>query len=101
MDARGQRIQIKDKYRISMEKIIFETEDGEKQEFFVEEETRVGGVDYLLVTDSDSDEANAYIMKDLSKDGEEEAMYVMVEDDVEYEAVARIFEQMMDDVSFE
>ena len=53
MDARGQRIQIKDKYRISMEKILFETEDGEKQEFFVEEETRVGGVDYLLVTDSD------------------------------------------------
>ncbi|MGI6057072.1 MAG: DUF1292 domain-containing protein [Bilifractor sp.] len=84
-----------------MEKIIFETEDGEKQEFFVEEETRVGGVDYLLVTDSDGDEANAYIMKDLSEDGEEEARYVMVEDDVEYEAVARIFEQMMDDVSFE
>ena len=84
-----------------MEKILFETEDGEKQEFFVEEETRVGGVDYLLVTDSDGEEANAYIMKDLSDYGEAEARYVMVEDDVEYEAVARIFEQMMDDVSFE
>ena len=84
-----------------MEKILFETEDGEKQEFFVEEETRVGGVDYLLVNDSDGEEANAYIMKDLSEDGEAEARYVMVEDDVEYEAVARIFEQMMDDVSFE
>ena len=84
-----------------MEKILFETEDGEKQEFFVEEETRVGGVDYLLVTDSDGEEANAYIMKDLSEDGEAEARYVMVEDDVEYEAGARIFEQMMDDVSFE
>ena len=84
-----------------MEKILFETEDGEKQEFFVEEETRVGGVDYLLVTDSVGEEANAYIMKDLSEDGEAEARYVMVEDDVEYEAVARIFEQMMDDVSFE
>lgn len=84
-----------------MEKILFETEDVDKQEFFVEEETRVGGVDYLLVTDSDGEEANAYIMKDLSEDGEAEARYVMVEDDVEYEAVARIFEQMMDDVSFE
>lgn len=84
-----------------MEKILFETEDGDKQEFFVEEETRVGGVDYLLVTDSDGEETNAYIMKDLSEDGEAEARYVMVEDDVEYEAVARIFEQMMDDVSFE
>ena len=84
-----------------MEKILFETEDGDKQEFFVEEETRVGGVGYLLVTDSDGEEANAYIMKDLSEDGEAEARYVMVEDDVEYEAVARIFEQMMDDVSFE
>ena len=53
------------------------------------------------MTYSDGEEANAYIMKDLSEDGEAEARYVMVEDDVEYEAVARIFEQMMDDVSFE
>jgi hypothetical protein len=46
------------------------------------------------------DEANAYILKDLSADGDTTANYVMVEDDVEYEAVARIFEQMLDDVDF-
>ena len=82
------------------EKIIFETEDGTRQEFYVEEETRVSGVDYLLVSDSMEDEANAYILKDLSADDDTTANYVMVEDDVEYEAVARIFEQMLDDVDF-
>ena len=83
-----------------MEKIIFETDDGEKLELFIEEETRVGGTDYILVTDSDADEANAYILKDISGDGEPMAEFVMVEDDVEFEAIAKIFEQMLEDTDF-
>lgn len=82
------------------EKIIFETDDGEKLELFVEEETRVGGSSYLLVTDSDSEEANAWILKDISADSDEEANYEMVEDDVEFEAIAGIFEKMLDDTVF-
>ncbi len=82
------------------EKIVFETDDGEKLELFVEEETRVGGSSYLLVTDSDKDEANAWILKDISADGEEEASYEIVEDDVEFEAIAGIFEKMMEDTVF-
>ncbi len=80
-----------------MEKIVFETENGETREFYIEEETRVAGVQYLLVSDSEGDEATAYILKDLSADGDPVAEYVMVEDDVEFEAVSRIFEQMMED----
>ena len=38
-----------------MEKISFVTEDGETIELYVEEATRVNGVNYLLVTDSDGD----------------------------------------------
>ena len=34
-----------------MEKITFCPEDGEAVEFFVLEQTRLGGVDYILVTD--------------------------------------------------
>ena len=82
------------------EKIIFETDDGEKLELFVEEETRVGGRSYILVSDSDSEEANAWILKDISADGDEKASYEMVEDDTEFEAIAGIFEKMMDDTVF-
>ena len=78
--------------------IIFETDNGEEITFYVEEETRVNGVSYLLVTDSQEDDANAYILKDESSDSEEEAKYVMVEDDVEFDAIAALFGQMMDDV---
>ena len=46
-----------------MEKIKFQSEDG-IIEFFVEEQTTVAGITYLLVSDSQDDEANAYIMKD-------------------------------------
>ena len=47
------------------------------------------------------DEANAYIMKDMSSDTDLEADYVMVEDDVELEAVSKVFEQMLDDIDIE
>ena len=82
------------------EKIVFDTEDGEKKEVFVEEETRIGGVSYILVTDSDKDEANAWILKDTSADSDENAVYEMVEDDVEFDAVAEVFKKMMDDTVF-
>ena len=81
-----------------MEKIGFVTDSGESIEFYVEEETRVNGIGYLLVTDSDGDEANAYILRDMSADGDSLADYAMVEDEVELEAVSRVFEQMLEDV---
>ena len=84
-----------------MDKIKFLTESGEYVEFYVEEQTRVNGVDYILVSDSLEDEANAYILKDLSADADPEAEYVMVEDEVELEAVSKVFAQMMEDVDIE
>ena len=41
-----------------MEKITFVTDDGGKEEFYVEEQTRINGVNYILVSDSKSDDAN-------------------------------------------
>ena len=35
-----------------MEKLTFQGEDGTTEEFYVLEQTRVGGVNYLLVADS-------------------------------------------------
>jgi hypothetical protein len=85
-----------------MDKIEF-TPVGETQTvgFFVVEETRIGGVSYLLVTESEADEAEAYILKDLSQDGEEEASYEFVEDDEELAAVSKIFAELLEDVDIE
>ena len=65
------------------------------------EETRIAGVSYLLVTESEEDEAEAYLLKDLSEVGEAEARYVFVEDDEELEAVSKIFAELLDDVDLE
>lgn len=51
-----------------MDKIKFQLEDGTEAEFYVEEQTRIGGIAYLLVSDSMDDEATAYIFKDVSED---------------------------------
>ena len=79
-----------------LQKIRFQSE-----EFFVEEQTRIGGTAYLLVSDSLDEEASAYILKDVSKDEDPEACYEMVEDEQEMEAVFEVFRQMLEDVDLE
>ena len=71
-----------------MEKITFVTDDGGKEEFYVEEQTRINGVNYILVSDSKDD---------ISTDTDAEAEYVMVEDDTEFDAVSGVFASMLDD----
>ena len=73
-----------------MEKITF-TFEGEDQavEFFVLEQTKLGGVTYILVTDSEEDDAECLILKDLSKVEEDESVYEVVEDDTELLAVSK------------
>ncbi len=82
---------------MKQEKILFQPEGEEAVEFYVLEQTRIGGVDYILVTDVEDGDADAWIMKDISADGEEEGVYVFVEDDDELAAVAGIFADMLDD----
>lgn len=82
--------------------IEFETEDGEKVSLFVLEQTRLSGVNYLLVADSeeDEDEADAYIMREVTGN-ENESVYEMVEDDAELEALSKVFSELLDDVELE
>lgn len=84
-----------------MEKIKFQTPDGTTEEFYVEEQTMIGGRSYLLVSDSLNDEASAYILKDCSAQDSPEACYEMVEEEEELQAVYKVFEQMLDDVDLE
>ncbi len=81
-----------------MEKIVFQTETEESVEFYVLEQTRIGGIDYILVTDSTEDDAEALILRDMSQPGEEQALYEIVTDDEELNAVASVFENMLDDI---
>lgn len=80
--------------------IEFITDDGEKVSLFVIEQTTVVGVNYLLVADSDEDEAEAFIMKEIIED-EGQSIYEPVEDDNELEAVSKVFEEILDDIDIE
>lgn len=80
-------------------KIPFEMEDGTQVEFYVLEQTRFYGVDYLLVAeDGDLPEAQALILKDLSGEQSAEALYEIVEDENELRVVAALFEELLEDV---
>lgn len=81
-----------------MEKIIFRAEGEEPVEFYVLEQTRIGGIDYILVTDTEEDDGEALILKDVSQQGEEEALYEIVTEDEELDAVSAVFENMLEDV---
>lgn len=81
-----------------MEKIIFTSEGEEAVQFYVLEQTRLGGIDYILVTDSEDGDGEALILRDTSADVDAEAVYEIVTDDEELNAVAAVFENMLDDV---
>jgi len=82
-----------------MEKIKFTVSENEKVEFFVLEQTRIGQVDYILVTDMEEGDGDALILKDVSGAEDQESVYEIVSDDDELDAVAAVFEKMLDDVS--
>lgn len=82
-----------------MEKITFVPDGEEAVEFYVLEQTTIAGVNYILVTDAEEEEdGEAYILKDISDTDAEERIYVMVEDDNEFDAVSAVFENMLDDI---
>lgn len=83
-----------------MEKILFQAMGEEPVEFYVLEQTTVAGVNYILVTDEEEGDGDALILKDISGKEDEEAIYDIVSDDKELNAVAEIFENLLDDVEF-
>lgn len=82
-----------------MEKIKFTPEGEEAIDFYILETTRLGGTDYILVTDEPEGDGEALILKDLSDNEAEEAVYEIVVDDEELHAVAQVFEKILEDIS--
>lgn len=81
-----------------MEKIKF-TPDGEEAiDFYVLETTKLGGIDYILVTEEEDGDGECYILKDLSDIADTEAVYEFVEDDEELKAVGQVFASILEDI---
>ena len=86
-----------------MDKVQFSfTDSDESVEFFVLEQTKVGGNSYLLVTQEEEGDSECFILK--VKESEEVTgsdIYDIVEDDIELQAVSKVFEQLLEDISIE
>ena len=82
--------------------ITMVTDSGESVDFYVLEETRINGMDYLMVTDSMEDEdGECYILKDISRPEDSEAVYEFVEEDGELEFLYRIFNELVSDMDID
>ena len=80
-----------------MEKIKFTDPDTmEEILFFCLEQTKMNGETYLLVTEDEEGDTEAYILKELPEEGED-TIYALVEDEVELNAVGRIFAELIDE----
>ena len=79
------------------------SETGEEVEFYIVEQTRINNINYILVTEEDenTEEAEAYILKDLSNDSDAEAVYEFVEEDEELDYVSKIFAEILDDIDLD
>jgi hypothetical protein len=84
-----------------MEKLIFHDENGDAAEFFVLEQTRVNGVNYLLVADSEEDDGECLILRDTAGEEDTESLYEIVEEEAELDALLKVFEQLLEDVDIE
>lgn len=90
---------------VEYETIEFETEDG-VESFYVLDDTKINGVNYILVTDSnvedDDEEMEVMILKEIPDETDEElSTFETVEDEEELATVAKLFEESLGDIDIE
>ena len=84
-----------------MDKVKFVAPDKrEAAEFFCLEQTQINNQNYLLVTEDEDGDSDAYILKEISSEGED-TVYEIVEEDAELEAIGKIFSELIEDVDCE
>ena len=79
-----------------MEKITLEDADG-AMTFCVLEQTVLNGKSYILVTEDEEGDAEAFVLRDDSAQADTEALYSFVEDDDELNAVGEIFKKLLEE----
>ena len=72
-------------------KIVFETDEG-PSEWYVIDETRISGCNYIL-------DAECMILKDTAAPEDKESIYEEIEDENELKIVAAMFEESLSDTS--
>lgn len=84
-----------------MDKITFTLDDGQETvDFYVLDQTRISGKNYLLVADSMDEDAEALILRDTADEASSESVYEIVDDDTELKAIAKVFEEAIGDIEF-
>ena len=84
-----------------MEKIRFQVPDSEETvDFYVVEQTKINGMNYLLVTEEEEGDCDAFILKEISGEDAQELSYEMVESEEELEYISKIFASILEDVDF-
>ena len=55
----------------------------------------------MLVTEQEDADSEAYIMKKVAEDGNEELVCEFAEDEQELDAISKVFAELLEDVSIE
>lgn len=79
--------------------ISFTIEDGTDIQLEVLEETKINGINYLLVVDTEEDDT-AMILREATTE-DQDIVYIPVEDDDELQALSKVFSELLEDVEFE
>ncbi|MCI8407686.1 MAG: DUF1292 domain-containing protein [Lachnospiraceae bacterium] len=80
--------------------ITFDLDDGSEALFEVLEETKINGINYLLVVSAEDEDDEALILREDKLD-ENEIVYIPVENEQELQAISKVFLELVDDISFE
>lgn len=105
--------------KVRTEKIVFESKDG-NEEFYVLEQVKLCGTNYILVTeddeygdDKDDDDGSFLILKEVSvpssvkktvssdENFDDIASYEILEDENELKAVLKLFSEVLEDFDLE
>lgn len=84
-----------------MEKIEFLLDDDTTVDFYVLEQAKLSGNNYILVTDTKEGDGEALILKETGHDAKSKTSYAIVEDDDELSALAPLFESLMEDTEIQ
>lgn len=80
-----------------MEKVTFYDDiEDTSVDFYVVEQTKLNGEIYLLVTEDESEEAEAFILREVRSENDE-ITYEMVEDELEITALGKVFAELLDE----
>lgn len=81
--------------------ITLSDDSGDEINLYVLEETTINGINYLLVSDSEEEDGECYLLRDKSEPEDLQAEYEFVDEDGELDYLSKIFTELMGDTDLE